>query len=479
MLPFTLTLSSLAMAQTTQLAPTLPPEAQATDVLTQFIGDANYTKNVFDLSTKAGTTGAPAVQPWSGSYWPLHDGSIANPYDEHGLDFLNFVSRLVLVPVSISEKHYEDRMSKIRSSIDKLDAQTIDQMAPSEKYDLYIGDHDFSLTAEVWQSVMEQLKHVGHIADWEGSCQGWTTAASFSPRPGKAIKVMSLDGKYLIPFYPDDLKALSTLLWANSLIQDYTVFQGQRCGLSDPNYDPSTGHVTDQGCAGVNPGNFHVTVLEMIGARKQHFIVDRSNSTQVWNQPIAGYDLKYFNPSTNAEGALADSVVKTSDYQDPYKNFRTASTVAVVGVHMTLKYVSETLPGHNATDDSSKDNIKNLDLIYDLELDANSQIVGGEWRETSSDRDPNTGEASIPTFPSFIWKFQTATPMAMSIADADLPMTALNTVDQATLIAASKKAAAFRYNDYKVVNGVETFDRAELKPQPLQKVVSTLVNLSL
>jgi hypothetical protein len=491
MIPITLAMSSFSMAQTTGTAsPVASPSAPSVSVVANFIGDSNYTTNVYDLTAKVPAKASPVSQPWSGSYWPLHEGSIGNPYAEGGNDWINFVTRLVLESPGAEEKHYESRMAKIRAAVDsltqKLDDKTIDEMAPSEKYDLYIGDHDFSLTASVWLSMMEQVKVFGHIASWEGSCQGWTTAASFSPRPGKAIKVMSLDGKYLIPFYPDDLKALSTLLWANSLIQDNTVFEGERCVSNDPNFDAATGHVNDQNCAGVAPNDFHVTLLEMIGARKQPFIVDRSNSTQVWNQPIAGYELKYFNPISGDEKDLKDAVVKRSDYPDPYDAYRNKATVSIVGVHMRLRYVSETLPAHRATDDASKDTVKNLDLIYDLELDANSQIIGGQWRDSEdSDATHNQNDdgeedtASIPKFPGFIWKFKTSTPMAMSVADADLPATDLSTVNHEALLAASRKAGTFRYKLYKTdQNGNTVFDRAQLRPQPLEKVVTALVNLS-
>jgi hypothetical protein len=454
--------------------------------ITRFVGDTNYTTNIFDLTTKSGLTGAPKNQPWSGSYWPLHEGSIANPYDQNSRAWLNFVTRLVFVSVDTAEKNFQSRMSKIRTDIDHLSAKTIDRMAPSEKYDLYLGDRDFSLTTSIWQSLGEEFKAAGTVADWEGSCQGWTAAASFSPRPSKAIQILSLDGKYLIPFYPDDLKALDTLLWANSLIQDHTTLQGMRCSNAKPTFDKSTGRITDINCVGVDPGNFHISVLEMIGVRKTPFIVDRSNNTEVWNQPVAGYELKYFNPTTGDDAPLAKAVVTRASYQDPYANFRNANAVSIVGVKLSLKYSSETIPSHQKRDDKSHDKIKSLELTYDLELDADSNVVGGEWRDSvdNSPTDASTAQdsgdsATIPKFPSFIWNFQDKNPVAMSIADIDLAAGDVTTLDHASLITASKKAAAFRYNDYRYdASGNAVLARAELKPQPLQRVVKYLVDQS-
>ena len=100
--------------------------------LSNFIGDSAFTQNIFDLSTSAGLQGAPAVQPWSGSYWPLHSGSIANPYFMKGNAWLNYRVRM-LIGVKANERHYEKRIADIRNKIDTLDNDTINQMAPSEK----------------------------------------------------------------------------------------------------------------------------------------------------------------------------------------------------------------------------------------------------------------------------------------------------------------------------------------------------------
>ena len=297
-----------------------------------------------------------------------------------------------------------------------------------------------------------------------------------------------MDGKYLIPFYPDDLKALATLLWANSLVQDSAVIRGMRCESAHPTYDHSTGHVTDTTCAGVDPGDFHTSVLELVGARKGTFIINRTNKDQVWNQPIASYSLQYFNPVTNVEMPLQQAIVSRSVYDDPFAQYRNVAATSIVGVNMVLKYVSETSPDHRESDDASDDKIKELDLHYDLELDANQQIVGGEWRSAtdssnndpdSSDIDDDGNEVQIPAYPGFIWKFPIAKPTAFSIADGDITQDDPTQASRDTVVAASKKASQFRYNHYRYdSNGNATLDYAELKPQPLEKVVKSLVDQS-
>lgn len=331
----------------------------------------------------------------------------------------------------------------------------------------------------------EQHKYIGNIAYWEGSCHGWSTAAIYEPRPEHVVNVTSLDGQFTIPFFPDDLKALATRLWADSLVQNQVVRERSRCLSKDPNLDPRLGKVLDENCQGVNPANFHVSILEMVGARKQSFVVNRSNTTQVWNQPVAGYEMNYYNPITGTSGDLAQSIVPRIAYADPYARFRPDSAVSIVGVKMKLRYISETTPSHEAKNGVDHDKVKTLELTYDLALDANQKLLGGEWLNSTTPQEATTPDGqysdespSMPKFPGFLWKFQTAEPMAYSIADADLGTKDLSQIDASTVMTASKKAANFRLNwySYDAAGNSTGVKRAELRPQPLSKVVNFLIN---
>lgn len=447
-----------------------------------FIGDGNYSSNVFELNEKAGVIGAPKNQPWSGTYWPLRSGSAANPYAARvGGSKVGYVGSQTR-GAEANMRMFERRMQKIRSKMaeGRLSQEMIDEMAPSEKYDLYIGDRDFSFTHAEWASIAEHKEYAGYMALWEGTCHGWSTAAIYAPRPTKAFTVISLDGKYMIPFYPHDLKALATRLWGNSLIQDYTVSQGLRCNTRHAQKDRKTGKILNETCEGVNPGDFHVSLLELVGIRKESFVINKkSNVLDVWNQPVAGYELKYFNPMTEKVGELKDSVVRANSYADPFSRFRAEGTKYLVGVEMKLYYTAETFPSHAATDSVQDDKIKHLEIRYDLELDADYRVIGGEWK---GKEDPGKGTETrdVAKYPGFLWKFEAQQPKAMSVADFDFPETDVNQVSRDVLIAASKKAAQFKYNHYNWdENGNATsVKRTEMKPQPLSKVVDALFNLA-
>jgi len=456
--------------------------AALASTLTQFIGDENFTTQIFELNHRAGTEGKPLHQPWSGSYWPLHSGSVADPYNEKLGAWLNNTTRK-LFSFKKNQRHYTKRIAALREKVESLDDKTLENLAPSEKYDLFIGDHDFTFTRSVWQGLSEQNDFIGHISLWEGTCHGWSTAAINEPRPEKAIRVMSLDGKYLIPFYPDDLKALATLLWGNSLIQDHTVMAGSRCQAKKPLFDRANGKVLNETCQGVSPADFHVAVLELVGARKESFVINRQNNTQVWNQPIASYELSYFNPITGKEEKdLQKAIVGRTEYpSDPFFKYRDKNAVWIVGVNMMLHYTAETNAGHQKTNSDKADRVKRMKLHYDLELDANYRIIGGEWRgaENLDANDGTDDEVNIPKYPGFIWKFATNTPVAYSVADHDLPSENPTQVDFTSVVHASKIASQFRYTVYRYKpDGTRSIYRQELRPQPLGKVVHYLIGLA-
>ncbi len=461
-----------------------PNDQRVAQTYSAFLNATNASTQLFPLNQKAGQEGTVKTQPWSGYYWPLLKGSVASPKQ----DWKNFLG--MMGKFQKFERRFQNRMQKISEEIDQLSPNEIEDFGPSEKYDLYLGDASFSLTHAIWQSARESFNRFGKIENWEGSCQGWSSASIFSPRPEKLITVMSLDGKYLIPFYPDDLKALETLVWANSYIQDATVFAGSRCYSGKPEIDRPSGHVIDENCRGVNPGVFHLGILQLIGVQKTSFIVNRNQSTEVWNQPISGYSFTYFNPKTLNDGDLQSSIVPLSALpHDPFARFRNAKTKSLVGVNMTISYIHGSHPSHSVEDSERNDKIRTLDFTYDLELSEQGEVLGGEWisqKEETPEEDPNEGEANhgntlvnTPSFPGFIWRFKYDEPIAFSIVDPPIG-TDIHKLDRSALITLHQKAVKNRYTIYRYDaqghNAGVLYQ--ELKPQALSIVVNDLVKMS-
>ncbi len=431
------------------------------DRIAQFVGNPDFYQSIELLDLQYGTRAKTKNQPWSGSYWPLYAGSVASPYAVPEFNGHEFNEVLALFRV---------RMSGLQANYTSLSPAIIENLSPSEKYDLYLGDRSFSLTNAIWDSVEAHALVNGKIEGWEGSCHGWSTASAYTPRPAHAISMLSLDGKTLIPFFPDDIKALDTLLWANSLIQDYTLIEGIRCQSNDPTLDPGTGRVMDTSCKGVNPGVWHLAVVGLVGAQKNSFIVNRQHNTEVWNQPVAGFEMTYSNPLTKKAGTLKESIVALSDLKDELHAFRAEGTAYLVSVQMNLSYVAEAGAGHAYQDTEENDSLASLDLEYDLELDADHHIIGGEWKWSKD---------AMPDYPGFMWKFQSAQPMAMSIVDSLTPDVQSEQFTSEKLVPLSQRAAQFKYKHFRTgADGVDEVAFREAKPQPIAKVVNYLLELS-
>jgi hypothetical protein len=455
-----------AVAKKAQAGPNEAP-AELSSRVTHFAGIDLSKTPLPALEQELGNQGKTKEQPWSGSYWALYNGSVAWPYMMEGTNLKHFHS---------NKSVFEERLPPLRAAAmsGKLDAAVLDQLSPTEKYDLYLGDTDFSLTHSVWQAIQEQSDFRKGIQEWEGICHGWSTASAYVKRPSHKVVVPSLNGKFLIPFYPDDLKALVTLLWANSLIQDYTKTEGLRCHTDSPEFDEGNGKVLDNTCKGVNPALWHLSVLSLVGKQHKPFIINKNNNKEIWNQPVSEYEIRYFNPKRGQYGSLEESTVSTQRAWDGLSQFRGQSTHFLVGVEMKLSYVAETNPDHLETDSKEIDRIETMILRYDLELDEQKRVVGGEWLY-SDHADFGLDEFKPPVYPGFIWRFQSENPIAMSVADAQVPLAGIQTMPDSERVALSRKAASFRYDLYERGPEKPVVYRRELRPQPLGAVVYPLI----
>jgi hypothetical protein len=203
------------------------------------------------------------------------------------------------------------------------------------------------------------------------------------PRPKKSVTVPAADGKTSITFYPSDIKALATLLWAK--VRTETGFIGGRCNDKDPARDPQTGRIISQNCFDTNPGTWHLAVVNQIGASQRSMILDATYDYEVWNQPIVAYSYRYFNPQrmVYARSLPEASVLKSSFGNDWFISYRSAEVETIVGIAMDVSYTVETTPEQHATDSSARDRVQTVRYYYDLELDFTGNIIGGEWYQNA------------------------------------------------------------------------------------------------
>jgi hypothetical protein len=109
--------------------------------------------------------------------------------------------------------------------------------------------------------------------------------------------------------------------------------------------------------------------------------MDASYDERIWNQPVVGYTYHYFNPQSMKQvHALEDAKMSISDFShDKFKRYRSKNARYVVGIMMDLTYVAETRPSHSHEDSPDRDHLRTIRYVYDLELDASENIIGGEW----------------------------------------------------------------------------------------------------
>lgn len=348
-------------------------------------------------------------QPWAGSFWPLNQGLVANNYQDK--DYKTFVFTLMQnVSWQTNANKYDARTQNIHPYVDELNEYQLARLSPAEKYDVLLGDKTFDFTNRIWAYTKKwgEQKRYGFLSKidmpdnyhlpkvsklmalWEGICHGWAIAAGHSPRPEKTVWVTLPNGNEM-PFYPHDIKALVSIMWANSTIQSDVIFEGNRCNRKRPAKDKYGRYIDLQmdntdtelipRCADVHPGIFHTAMINILGVEGRSFVVDQHAEAAVGNQPVAGYSYSYFNPMTGKVVDFEDAIVSLDDYEnDPFYESRNPEAKKLIGIDMNLDFVNWVFPNAAQTDAPEFDEMGKMKFRYDLELNERNEIVGGQWR---------------------------------------------------------------------------------------------------
>jgi hypothetical protein len=375
-----------------------------------FFDKDGFTKSIHSLPPLGNVTRTP----WSGSYWPMRNGGISmrfNKNDKNTIGILDpetkeFVSFFNWAQSVSRYAQPEDHntWSKTPDFAKFVD----DNYSPAEKYDLLIGDYNYTLTN---YAKNEGAAHQwgGDVVGWFGSCHGWGVASSYYPRPSHSVVLTAVNGM-AITFQPDDIKGLTTQFWANAEYK--TKFAGQRCDY----YYPDPGWFTSSGCASLNPGAFLTILGNQCGLMGKNLIIDPNADPEIWNQPIWGYEFRYYNPLTgdffpNAASAKVsmDAMRGASDsFNQHVANISAPKALSAVGVFMRVTYAKMTditelkHDGTTAKDESQTDDFDSI-----VTLDANDNVIGGEWK--------------FKLHPNFAWWFDENEPVK-SVADEDVPV---------------------------------------------------------
>jgi hypothetical protein len=148
-----------------------------------------------------------SVAPWSDTYWPIAEGMIGARYNDPEMRFgawSDYRSYVLSHPADglIKEKRF-------------------DVLSPGEKYDYLMGTLENGLTEYSWREGQAYNDQYHEVEAWMGLCHGWAPAAFMMPNPVKKVAV-KIDEDDTLIFYPSDIKALGTMLWANGQFETKT-----------------------------------------------------------------------------------------------------------------------------------------------------------------------------------------------------------------------------------------------------------------
>ncbi|HXH32157.1 MAG TPA: hypothetical protein VNJ01_15235 [Bacteriovoracaceae bacterium] len=306
------------------------------------IMSSGFNSRFSDLPKEARLKEGPKL--WSGDFWAHQKGGINLRWNSPGLEGFNLRS---------PSKEFAQQMT----------VEQLATLAPSEKYDLYMGRYDYPLKREISNIVSSGA------ADWEGICNGWAPASMNHNEP--TPKLLTNPDGIKIPFGSSDIKALVSYFYATYHEVETTNQMGLRCGFGGW---LGGSKACDQD---LNAGAFHIVLANKIGVMGESFVIDRDRKKEVWNQPMVGYSTRVLETKRASRGAARSAVSEV----------RVATSIFYVEEHETSKW--------NMVIGTEDQKITKMDLQYVIELDYEGKIVGGEWE--SKER------------PDFLWQMVPAT----------------------------------------------------------------------
>lgn len=266
------------------------------------------------------------------------------------------------------------------------------RLSPTEKYDLYVGDYNFSSTRHIL-SITHNAE--GLIPFWYGICNGMAAASKFYKEPFRSVDVINPNG-FKLRFHPNDVKAL-----VGHALSDVSqwVWLGRNCTVNGPEAKQCR----------INPGALLIATLNRLGLAREGFIVNGFSGTrkQYYLFDAAQVDILKGPIST---ASIKDWIVPTSVKQ-------------VMAVRFRMELVS-TILGDKAGDtvDPNKGESyyekvgrvvvpKTLDALIALGQDG--EILGGSWLGDQDVTDvilfpnslPNVGDDGnrLKLFPALKW----------------------------------------------------------------------------
>jgi hypothetical protein len=271
----------------------------------------------------------------------------------------------------------------------------IAKLSPTEKYDIVRGVHDRNgrLDYVFTKRVLSSKANGPNAAYWGGICHGWAPASTNHAEP--LPNNVTLRNGIVVPFGSADVKAMLDYYYGTVSMSVRQM--GMECH-SKLGENPG---ITNDDCEDTNAGAFHVVLANYIGLRNQAFVAEYFRGDEVWNNPIYAYETKIVGRGgpvskdkfgrggkwASAPGTVRRVLVETKMLTPSDDQRLPPQWDAVVGKNEST--VPESEGWLDATPYKDVYRYEELKYKYWLDIDANDNIIGGEW--VSEDR------------PDYIW----------------------------------------------------------------------------
>ncbi|KAJ0391737.1 hypothetical protein P43SY_010376 [Pythium insidiosum] len=319
--------------------------------------------------------------PWPASYWPIFQDGINFPWNYEN-DKQSPAEKYARA-YGHEPKKFMDKISEVNGILSQKErrACSTDQECESLKDGSACG-----------KRIGEAKGHC--IPRWFGICHAWAPAAIEEREPSCAVT------KNNVTFQPVDIKALMTQAYDGSHLA--TVFTGARFnGPDEPANKDKDGRYVDPARRDLGPGFFHIAVHNIMGIHKKSCVVDVSSGAEVWNQPVRSYQVVKLEEMSPSDGAQRF-------FQKPVYTFNEQAK-KVAYVQLTLRWVVEGVENGPLVSTGIVDRYTHSATYeYLLELDAQSNIIGGEWVNESREKHPD-----------FLW-FPAGRPSMNTVTDLGL-----------------------------------------------------------
>ncbi|GLE02711.1 hypothetical protein PINS_up011566 [Pythium insidiosum] len=295
--------------------------------------------------------GAAEHQPiaWPGGYWPVYADSInyrwktgeASPAEKYAKAF------------GLNVKQFQDLVSKNNG---------IDGWSNNRKCS---SNADCKTLRDGSACARREGSSTGYcIPTWFGICHAWAPAAILEPEPKCDVV------KNGVTFRAYDIKGLVTAVYDGANID--TVFTGARFnGPDEPAKLDKYGRYIDEARRDLGAGFFHLAVTNIMGKFKQSFVVDVTAGAEVWNQPVRSYRITDMTILSPEQGSKAFFGTDKYPFNDKAK-FLAKTT-------MQFSYIVEANEDGQLVPNHVDSYTREAEYEYFLELDAQYNVIGGEW----------------------------------------------------------------------------------------------------